>query len=591
MTTTSNIVSADQFREAFRLAPNPWSKSAPERALVQLGLPSPNSVTLWLAPERGKKLAPSVSVVDHPNVSPRFLPAGGTGPMRVELAGLSPNTAYQIAVSPGGSAPSHMLRATTAPAATTATTFSFLASSCFAPYEEPGGRLGAFIEGRRWRRRPEPSGKTAHITRRTAHILRLLERRACADAANKPSFLLGLGDQVYVDAGSSAGQAMLEGWNADVKRYAAAELADFFETVYRVTFSIQPYAAALQALPSAMIWDDHEIRDGWGSHGDEEDQTKWRQHLATARDYFVGWQASRNPPREASACATAEGFAKAAQVGASLTRSTELDFSFDWGRQASFFVMDLRSYRYAKEERVVSTEQLDRLEAWFKTRDDGPTVWVLGSTLPLGHNPGWFDRLQAWCLKVGRRDDMLDAWWSEPLRRQHDRVLEIIEKHFRAHPAHRLLVLSGDVHFSELLELSIDGRVFGHEVVSSGLAQSYFKRWRASSRKQTQLRSGMLAKGLGRFHGPAFAEVFVLAQDNVCCAPNVELTFHTSVTRDGAHLANLTNALPKRLKLPLTSLAEIYGPGGELFEHFIEVDPRHIDSTGVEPTSSEGATL
>jgi PhoD-like phosphatase len=581
--SNSDVLSVEQFRAAFRLDPNPWPQAEPERALIQLGLPSPTCVSMWLAPEQGKALEPTLWLPDNPGITPRLVATGALGTMRVDLDGLSPDTSYVINVRTSADATVQSLRASTAPGPTKQA-FSFLASSCFAPYA-PRGRFGAFIEGSFWPNAGDGSARP-HLMRRTAHVLRLLEQTA--RARDQPAFLLALGDQIYVDAGESAGQAMLGGTTSTSKRYAAGDVRSFFETIYRATFSLEPYAAALQALPSAMMWDDHEIRDGWGSQGDEESED-WRQHLTTAREYFVAWQGARNPPRGASP-ASAEAYLDAARVGAKLTRNPEHDFSFDWGREATFFVMDLRSCRNVDERRVVSNEQLNRLETWFASRDDSPTVWVLGSPLPLCHDERWFDWLQRKAVK-SRKDDMLDAWWSEPLSEQRERVFRIIEQHFRTHTQHRLLVLSGDVHFSELLELSDSrGRVFGHEIVSSGLAQTYFKRLRGRTPRDTKLPYGIAARGLGRFHGPAFAEVFVQPGSTDQQPPCVSVTFHTSVEQSGKYLANVSGPSAKRLELPLTRFVGKHGQRDELFECFIVTDPEYTSATAIEPASNGRTT-
>lgn len=585
MTTSSPIISAAQFEAAFRLDPNPWPNSPANRALVQLGLPSPTALTLWLAPERGGRLEPRVSLPQYPQVVPRFVSAGSTGPQRVELSGLTPSTTYAIDVATTASGPTQRLTATTAPAATDTGEFSFLATSCFAPYDDPATFAQAAFE---WRFRLHGNkGKPPHITQRTAHALRLLQQRANASAPQKPAFWLGLGDQVYVDTGKDAGQAMLTGTKANEKRYAPAELPQFFETIYRAYFSLEPYASALQALPTAMIWDDHEIRDGWGSHGDEENSDEWRQHLEVARDYFVGWQASRNPPAP-GAVATTEGYAEAARVGTSPTKSSEFDFGFDWGSQTTFFIMDLRSQRDTLQGQAGSEAQIERLKAWFASRDDSPTLWVLGSPLPLSLSKRVADTLQRWLI-CRRKDDMRDAWSSAPLTKQREEILKTIADHFHAHRSHRLLILSGDVHFSELLELSDErdrNRVYGHEIVSSGLAQTYFKFMRCKSQKKALLSPGLSAVGLGRFHGPCFAEIFV--KPKVGAAPDVEVTFHAAVDCSGKHLANLGGPSPVRLQLPLETLTKKYGRDDRLFAEFIH-EAKETDATAIEPAPGAGA--
>jgi hypothetical protein len=131
----------------------------------------------------------------------------------------------------------------------------------------------------------------------------------------------------------------------------------------------------------------------------------------------------------------------------------------------------------------------------------------------------------------------------------------MLQGFFRDHPEHRLLILSGDVHFSEVLELSDEGgRIFGHEIVSSGLVHDKHHRFgRTSPRRAKSLAFGLNSAGLGAFHGPCFAELFVSPTGSG--APHLAVTFHAAVTADGAALANAEGEMPPPLELPLSPLA------------------------------------
>lgn len=576
------LVSAEQFRRAFVAHPDPWPAANPDRALVQLALPHAHGVRLWLAPARGQTLDPVVSLASAPpGVTQRSLRIGEQGTLRIEIDGLDPNTTYELTVVPGPEAAPRRLRATTAPTDPTQS-FSFLATSCFSAFAAPRSVLDKLAE-LRWPFGTD-IGAGPSIIERTARLLSLLVQRSHA-VSEAPSFLLGLGDQVYVDTNDSIGQAMLSGDRTDRRHYAPRDVREFFETVYRATFALQPVDSALSTLPSALMWDDHEIRDGWGSHGDENDPLHdWRPHMQAARDFFVGWQAARNPPRRGVQTTSGE-LLGAMQLGPDLTKNLELDFHFDWGPHATFFVMDLRSWRNSSAGRIVSDDQLQRLESWFASRSDAPTVFVLGSTLPVCHPPRLVDRIQRHLLKF-RRDDLADAWWASGPAKRRAELLALIHGHFGRHSRHRLIILSGDVHFSEVIELTdAGGRVFGHEVVSSGLAQTYFKLMRMTTQRDSDLGQGVRARGLGRFHGPAFAEIFVTPEADDRHAPRVEVTFHTSVTLDGRFLANTTPST-RRLRLPLTQLPTSVWRRAELFGDFVVADqPRRLATTIAAPPS------
>ena len=100
-----------------------------------------------------------------------------------------------------------------------------------------------------------------------------------AKHASQPFHLLLMGgDQIYAD----------QLWDVipDLRRFnerprservamvpgpsLQSALERFYVDVYRERFSQPPVAEALASLPSIMMWDDHDIFDGWGSYSDEE---------------------------------------------------------------------------------------------------------------------------------------------------------------------------------------------------------------------------------------------------------------------------------------------------------------------------------
>jgi phosphodiesterase/alkaline phosphatase D-like protein len=454
------------------------------------------------------------------------------GPLRLQLLGLESGRLYQLAAAfvERGVEQRRLLDARTAPSAGAPASFSFLSSSCIQPFADEKGET--------------------IITKKTARSLGLYRRRAQGTSAPAPAFALGLGDQIYVDSGA---RAMLEGTYRQRARYDRGEAAAFFDAAYRAQFSVPPLVSARAELPSAMMWDDHEIRDGWGAQQDENTregrELRWGEHLLAARHHFVAWQSFRNPLRRD---VELDDRARATP-GHDLTQSPELDFEAEWGASASFFVMDQRSARSAAAARVVSDAQLERLRRWLYRPRLCPTLLVLGSAMPLTQLRRPIELVEY--LIAARWDDLRDSWWSRQCRAQRDRILQLLHSFFRAHLEHRLLILSGDVHFSEVLELrDLEGRVFGHEVVSSGLAHESHPRFgRGSPPRPKKLAFGVHSAGLGSFHGPCFAELFVDPVSNG--PPQVEVTFHAAVTADGAALANPSGDMPPRLTLPLSSLA------------------------------------
>ena len=259
------------------LALHGWS----ERALVQLGLPGSNEVALWCVPARGQsierlKIKTDAGPLAESQIVHASSASGKTIAARAVIPDLKPSTRYRVSVHLNKQ--EFVRSATTAPDHLDRRPFSFLAFSCFAPFSGKGSRaLPIAVE----------------------NALLRLALVAGTPGARQPAFVLGMGDQVYVDHGAaqSSPVSLLEGRNCEKLRYTGPA-APFFDVLYRAHFPHPHFDRALRALPSAMMWDDHEIRDGWGSHGDEPKRLadqRWFSHVAAARRWFIAYQALRNP--------------------------------------------------------------------------------------------------------------------------------------------------------------------------------------------------------------------------------------------------------------------------------------------------------
>eukprot|EP01098_Paradermamoeba_levis_P005542 TRINITY_DN2334_c0_g1_i2.p1 TRINITY_DN2334_c0_g1~~TRINITY_DN2334_c0_g1_i2.p1 ORF type:complete len:689 (-),score=149.41 TRINITY_DN2334_c0_g1_i2:203-2149(-) len=102
--------------------------------------------------------------------------------------------------------------------------------------------------------------------------------------------ILHVGDQVYADAAFINGLAMVkEAQKAKkfddegVRRQLQEEIRELYRDFYRRTWNYPPTRKALSMVSNVSIWDDHDIRDDWGSHSKDRDPE--------SDEYFVGLQA------------------------------------------------------------------------------------------------------------------------------------------------------------------------------------------------------------------------------------------------------------------------------------------------------------
>src|SRR5258706_2030940 len=105
-------------------------------------------------------------------------------------------------------------------------------------------------------------------------------------------FAVLCGDQAYADE-----------VEAEVlKQQDKGERKELYLRVYRKFWNNIHYRRVLCSLPAILMWDDHDITDGWGSREDsyvakdsQEFLPQWTALFETAKGMFKIMQASRNP--------------------------------------------------------------------------------------------------------------------------------------------------------------------------------------------------------------------------------------------------------------------------------------------------------
>jgi len=492
-----------------------------QRALIHLGLPGKTTITLWYALAVDAKVKfdhgrPQIGI-DVNNVTiPHFVagtsvvyhaynPRHRTG--RIDIGYLSSATTYKISVR-GITEAQVDLNATTRPD-NDSNSVRFLASSCFQPF-----------------RYKEPYG----ISLSTVEVLRALHARSQDVSANAPHFSVMAGDQIYVDPGaelkdSGTGTnqlAYLFGPRSDKLRSYLKEAPDFLNELYRLHFGLYPFDGTLKHIPSIMMWDDHDIRDGWGSQGDEW-MRGWRSYGQFSQDAFQAWQAARNPnfpSLDKAGVWIGDNGDRLPSHTASSPRHQ--GFSFDWG-MGTFFIADSRTVRNFGKGIGLGDSQLADIRDWVnrqKTPDrrDLPRVLVFSFPVPLAGMKQREVGFDGTLIGKGHlKDDSHDRSWSLPDERL--MILRLLADHVRAHPNHSLLLLTGDVHYTGIQRMTDltpghEGRHLGYEIICSGLAQTEFGRGSQSSANfgsldgpdwQTQIH----VRNHGALVGPCFAEILL----------------------------------------------------------------------------------
>ncbi|HEV7368504.1 alkaline phosphatase D family protein [Arenibaculum sp.] len=273
--------------------------------------------------------------------------------------------------------------------------------------------------------------------------------------------LLHGGDQLYADAVWTDCPSLVA-WRSLPARdrltapftpSMAEQVEDFYVGLYLRLWRQPEIAALLASVPSVMMWDDHDIFDGWGSHPEDRlDSPVFRGVYGVARQCFSLFQVAMDPAVPAESC-----------WGAGIGTFTQ---GFRMGG-VGLLALDLRSER--RPDRILSERSWSELPRWLD-RLSGVRHLLLMSGVPLAFvNLNAVERLaNALPGQMRLEDDLRDQWRSYAHEGEWLRLLRLLGDHAVRRRV-RVTVLSGEVH----LGYSAVIRGPGHQIwqlTSSGIA-------------------------------------------------------------------------------------------------------------------------
>jgi hypothetical protein len=259
----------------------------------------------------------------------------------------------------------------------------------------------------------------------------------------QPHVIWGLGDTAYADGTEATNFADQvynhEGWQLDVGK--REWLRDAYRRMYRYHWSFEEMQEAMRRYPHILMWDDHEIHDGWGS--EEED---WKD------DNVAMFRIAREAAEE-----------YVLNAGPRMRDSGDAHQAYIVGPQASF-IFDTRSSRnYADPDgkRILSDSQLAdfRLFNEIVAANRSVRFYFLGNTVPFVYIEDLIEAIGSRAPKVltdpiaGVRDDLRDSWASPGNREALRQLLNAIRELLWRRPDLHIVNVSGDIHVSNAFEI------------------------------------------------------------------------------------------------------------------------------------------
>ncbi|MFR9802320.1 alkaline phosphatase D family protein [Pseudonocardia sp. RS010] len=334
-------------------------------------------------------------------------------------------------------------------------------------------------------------------------------RMAGSPVEEWPTALLLLGDQVYADELTPQTRRRIAGRRDRHPDWPDDEIVGFAEYVglYRDSWIDPEIRWVMSTVPTAMIFDDHDVRDDWNTSAAWRAQMArkpwWRDRIRSAlASYWVYQHLGNLSPEELaenpdwSKVQAAEGDVWPLLVDLADRADTETDgskglrFSFRWDMGRSRLVMiDSRNARILEEgEHLMLGE---REFAWVEEQVLAPAAdggeldhVLLGTSVPWLLAPALGDLetvneiaadrpgLRGRIGEAFRQGADMEHWPA--FRASFDRLSELVGRAARgtgARPPASVTVLSGDVHHSYTARAELPGVPAGaarvHQVVCS----------------------------------------------------------------------------------------------------------------------------
>ncbi len=332
-----------------------------------------------------------------------------------------------------------------------------------------------------------------------------------------PRFLLMIGDQVYMDESDDNNVWQLTFDSpSEIRRLAMVQK-------YEKLWATEPVATILRNIPTYMTWDDHDIRDGWGSFaGDSATlaaesgeagriHAKYQAFFEDARDVYYHFQACRNPLVQigGQSLATPYSFRSGRLLVVMPDGRTDRDFArpanailgeAQWGwLEALVANIDpsVEAIAVANSVPIVDLDPNGEVHRLFKDRTDDVDLMRKGDeeglfklltktdnlvvALPSLLAGATLDRnfrvAKVLGFRVGDLDDVRDKWSYGPNNAEQERLLRLFAKASstgrEAATRRALSFYGGDIHVGAIFKIEMkDEGVSFDCVVSSGIAKS-----------------------------------------------------------------------------------------------------------------------
>ncbi|MFQ5677475.1 MAG: alkaline phosphatase D family protein, partial [bacterium] len=259
---------------------------------------------------------------------------------------------------------------------------------------------------------------------------------------DRPYHLLLMGgDQVYADPMWEAVPTLKKWadrsgkgrWKAKFTKDMSRQLERFYMNLYCSRWSQPEQARMFARIPSLMMWDDHDIFDGWGSYPKAWQESPVYQGIfAQGSKYFSLLQLQARPDDLPDGVFKKQlGFSYGYQVG-----------------DVAILALDTRCERTQKI--IMGPEAWDKVYAWLDGLTGCKHLLVMASIPVVYPDFGLLEKALAFLPgQQSLEDDLKDHWRSKTHKAERLRLIHRLLA-FSEEKRCRVSILSGDVHVAAL---------------------------------------------------------------------------------------------------------------------------------------------
>ena len=277
------------------------------------------------------------------------------------------------------------------------------------------------------------------------------------------SVLLMGGDQLYADSIWGDVKKLSEWSNLPrkekIKKKATKEMQrqidTFYARLYQDRWSTPDMSLMLASIPSVMMWDDHDIFDGWGSYPkDMQESEVYQAIFKYAKKYFELYQMRTRKNRNLLNI-----------------ESSHYAFSLPF-RGYQIIAIDNRTERTL--EQIMSQKQWEDFLNHLDTMQENRDVLLMSGVPVVYRDFSFTESIYAYTSwEEELTDDLKDHWRAKEHQGERLKLIMNLLESAKTRKKGRTVILSGDVHVGSLGIIndvrSVDTPLKIHQVVSSGI--------------------------------------------------------------------------------------------------------------------------